>query len=167
MYLVAFASLLPLVPPSLCLSDLPTVSNLWIRGSMLLTVLQILPLIQRSLTLSSPVQRTNVIHALISILETPSSPSTDTILHSSASSLVSALLTSSVPSPETPTSSKVRQSALACLALIPDTIRFEVLYKQKAEVIKELGKAVDDRIRDVRTEAVECRARWSRYGQAT
>ncbi|EAL20722.1 hypothetical protein CNBE0870 [Cryptococcus deneoformans B-3501A] len=150
-YLVAFASLLPLVPPSLCLSDLPT----------------ILPLIQRSLTLSSPVQRTNVIHALISILETPSSPSTDTILHSSASSLVSALLTSSVPSPETPTSSKVRQSALACLAIIPDTIRFEVLYKQKAEVIKELGKAVDDRIRDVRKEAVECRARWYRYGQAT
>lgn len=151
MYLVAFASLLPLVPPSLCLSDLPT----------------ILPLIQRSLTLSSPAQRTNVIHALTSILETPSSPSTDTIFHSSASSLVSALLASSIPSPETSTSSKVRQSALSCLAIIPDTIRFEVLHKQKAEVIKELGKAVDDRIRDVRKEAVECRARWYRYGQAT
>lgn len=42
-----------------------------------------------------------------------------------------------------------------------------MLHKQKAEVIKELGKAVDDRIRDVRKEAVECRARWYRYGQAT
>ncbi|KIR60191.1 DNA repair/transcription protein MET18/MMS19 [Cryptococcus bacillisporus CA1873] len=150
-YLVSFASLLPLVPPSLCLSDLPT----------------ILPLIQRSLTLSSPVQRTNVIHALTSILETPSSPSTDTILHSSAPSLVSALLASSIPSSEINTSSNVRQSALACLAIIPDTIRLEVLHKQKAEVIRELGKAVDDRNRDVRKEAVECRARWYRYGQAT
>lgn len=167
MYLVSFASLLPLVPPSLCLSDLPTVSNLWTSESMALNILQILPLIQRSLTLSSPVQRTNVIHALTSILETPSSPSTDTILHSSAPSLVSALLASSIPSSEIITSSNVRQSALACLAIIPDTIRLEVLHKQKAEVIRELGKAVDDRNRDVRKEAVECRARWYRYGQAT
>ncbi|WVO13693.1 hypothetical protein L204_101314 [Cryptococcus depauperatus] len=150
-YLVAFASLLPVVPASLCISDLTVV----------------LPLILRSLSLSSPQQRINIILALISILETPSSPATDSLLHSSATALVQSLLSTSLVETNIPTSAKVRQLALTALAVIPDIIRFETLHKDKSQVIKELGKAVDDKSRDVRKEAVECRAKWFRYGQAT
>ncbi|WVN87024.1 uncharacterized protein L203_102200 [Cryptococcus depauperatus CBS 7841] len=150
-YLVAFASLLPVVPASLCISDLTVV----------------LPLMLRSLSLSSPQQRINIILALISIFETPSSPATDSLLHSSATALVQSLLSTSLVETDVPTSAKVRQSALTALAVIPDIIRFETLHKDKGQVIKELGKAVDDKSRDVRKEAVECRAKWFRYGQAT
>ncbi|WVQ75192.1 hypothetical protein IAR50_004803 [Cryptococcus sp. DSM 104548] len=150
-YLVAFASLLPLVPASLCLSNLST----------------ILPLIQRSLSLASPTQRTNAILTLTSILETPSSPTTDSLIHSAAPTLVSSLIDSSIPQPGVPTSARVREAALGCLSVVPDVIRFEVLHKEKGLVVKELGKAVDDGNREVRKEAVECRAKWYRYGQAT
>ncbi|ODO00637.1 DNA repair/transcription protein MET18/MMS19 [Cryptococcus wingfieldii CBS 7118] len=150
-YLVAFASLLPLVPASLCLSDLPT----------------ILPLIQRSLSLASPTQRTNAILTLTSILETPSSPTTDSLIHSSAPTLVSSLISSSIPQSGVPTSARVREVALGCLSAVPEVIRYEVLHKEKAVVVKELGRAVDDASREVRKEAVECRAKWYRYGQAT
>ena len=39
-------------------------------------------------------------------------------------------------------------------------IRYDVLHPIKAQVLKELGKALDDKKRNVRKEAVDCRARW-------
>ena len=39
-------------------------------------------------------------------------------------------------------------------------IRFEALQKEKSRVIRELGNALDDPVRAVRKEAVECRAKW-------
>jgi len=44
--------------------------------------------------------------------------------------------------------------------MIPDVIRFENLSKVKADVLVELGKGLDDPLRIVRREAVDCRARW-------
>ncbi|WWD04098.1 hypothetical protein V865_002163 [Kwoniella europaea PYCC6329] len=151
-YLVAFASLLPLVPASLCLADLNT----------------ILPLILRSLSLPDPHQRVNAITTLTSILETASdSKEVDKAIHTHAEVMVDALLKSAVRQEGVPTSGKVRSIALSCLSLFPDMIRFETLHKHKSRVIKELGRTLDDPLRTVRKEAVECRAKWYRYGNAT
>ena len=54
----------------------------------------------------------------------------------------------------------VRTCALRCLAVFPDTIRFESLQSEKSRVLRDLGKALDDPLRSVRKEAVECRAKW-------
>lgn len=98
-YLVAFASLLPLVPASLYLSDLATVRIL----KRLELTFQILPLLLRSLSLPDPVQRTNVITALTSIIETTnSSAATDTLLHEHAESMVDGLLRSALRVPDEP-----------------------------------------------------------------
>jgi DNA repair/transcription protein MET18/MMS19 len=58
------------------------------------------------------------------------------------------------------TSQNVRTAALRCLAIFPDVIRYEALQKEKSRVIRELGNALDDPLRAVRKEAVECRAKW-------
>lgn len=58
----------------------------------------------------------------------------------------------------------VRAKALRALALVPDAIRVDTLRSHKSGVLRDLGKALDDPIRTVRREAVECRARWYRYG---
>lgn len=146
-YLVAFSSLLPLVPASLLLTDLPT----------------ILPLVLRSLALSPAKQRLNAIIALTSVLETQNlSSEVDSLLHKSTSALVDGIGKSILPD-ETgalQTSGKVRAAALRCLALIPDAIRSENLQPIKRDVLRDLGKALDDPLRAVRREAVECRARW-------
>ncbi|ORY34974.1 Dos2-interacting transcription regulator of RNA-Pol-II-domain-containing protein [Naematelia encephala] len=152
-YLVAFSSLLPLVPSSLCLSDLPT----------------ILPLILRSLTLPDPVQRTNAITTLTSILETQNmSADVDKIIHQNAVTMVEGLAKSVLPDPsgDLETSGKVRSAALRCLAFFPDVVRHETLHTVKSDVLRDLGKALDDPLRIVRREAVECRAKWYRYGAA-
>ncbi|WVF68679.1 hypothetical protein IAT40_003451 [Kwoniella sp. CBS 6097] len=151
-YLVAFASLLPLVPASLCLSDLST----------------ILPLILRSLSLPDPHQRTNAITTLTSILETASdSKEIDKAIHVKAVDMVQSLTKSALLEADVPSSPKVRTAALVALSLFPDVIRFEALHTQKSIVIKQLGRALDDPLRAVRKEAVECRAKWYRYGNAT
>ncbi|WWC73452.1 uncharacterized protein I206_107422 [Kwoniella pini CBS 10737] len=150
-YLVAFASLLPLIPASLCLADLNT----------------ILPLILRSLSLPDPQQRSNAIRTLTSILETATdSKEVDKAIHTHAETMVESLLKSAIKQPKVPTSAKVRSSALSCLSMFPDIIRFEILHKYKSIVIKELGKTLDDPLRNVRKEAVECRSKWYRYGNA-
>jgi DNA repair/transcription protein MET18/MMS19 len=55
----------------------------------------------------------------------------------------------------------VRTSALRCLGVIPDAIRFEALQSEKSRVVRDLGRVLDDPLRSVRKEAVECRAKWS------
>ncbi|ORX37979.1 Dos2-interacting transcription regulator of RNA-Pol-II-domain-containing protein [Kockovaella imperatae] len=149
-YLVAISSLLPLVPASLYLSDFP----------------RIFSLILRSLQLSEPRQRTNAVSALIAILETPNhSTAVDQILHERAGDMVTSLLQCSIRDGESSKSSGIlRSTALRCLAMIPDVIRFDILRSQKAVVIRDLGRTLDDPVRAVRKEAVECRAKWFRYG---
>ncbi|KAL7424900.1 hypothetical protein Q5752_000586 [Cryptotrichosporon argae] len=150
-YLVAFASLLPLVPASLCLSDLPA----------------LLPLLLRSLSLARPKQRTNVITALTAVLETDNySTEVDVLLHARAEDVVDGVLRSAFVEDGIETSANVRMAALGCLRTIPDAIRYETLGRHKARVIRELGQALDDPLRSVRREAVDCRARWYRYGSS-
>ena len=52
---------------------------------------------------------------------------------------------------------KVRVAALRYLATLPSVVRYDVLHPQKATVIRELAKALDDPKRVVRSEAVEAR----------
>lgn len=56
---------------------------------------------------------------------------------------------------------RTRIAALACLGILPDTIRYDVLHTVKNKVLKELAKAIDDPKRTVRREAVACRSKWS------
>ena len=52
---------------------------------------------------------------------------------------------------------KVRVAALRYLATLPSIVRYDVLHPQKATVLRELAKALDDPKRAVRVEAVEAR----------
>lgn len=92
-YLVAFASLLPLVPSTVLLSNLPTVGS----SPAATANHQLLPLLLRSLSLPNPAQRANVITTLTSILETAnSSTATDTLLHEQAEAIVDGFLKSAL-----------------------------------------------------------------------
>ncbi|KAI9788460.1 MAG: hypothetical protein M1816_006896 [Peltula sp. TS41687] len=61
---------------------------------------------------------------------------------------------------------RVRTAALQCLQLFPKSFRHELLLGQEKRVVKELLlTALDDPKRDVRKEAVDCRAAWLRLGE--
>lgn len=141
---------------------------------------QILPLILRSLSLPDPTQRSNVISTLNSVLETQNlAADVDTLIHQNAAAMVENLLRSALPDltgamettgvrnvsivPGTLADSlaqQVRSAALRCLSMFPDVVRHNTLHSQKNAVLRDLGKALDDPLRSVRREAVECRAKW-------
>ena len=52
---------------------------------------------------------------------------------------------------------RVRVAALRFLAVLPSVVRYDVLHPQKATVVRELAKVLDDPKRAVRQEAVEAR----------
>jgi len=56
---------------------------------------------------------------------------------------------------------RVRVGALKYLAVLPKIVRYDVLHPQKAAVLRELAKALDDPKRVVRKEAVDARSVWS------
>lgn len=136
---------------------------------------QLLPLLLRSLSLPHSAQRVNTIVALTSVLETANlAANVDTLLHVNAVAIVDALLKSALRDPNvepsgvsqlirplTPSDVQaVRTSALRCLGVFPDAIRYEVLRGEKSRVVRDLGRALDDPLRSARKEAVECRAKW-------
>jgi hypothetical protein len=101
-YLVAFSSLLPLIPASLCLSDLDRVSKLP-SSSASPAYVQLLPLLLRSLSLPHPAQRANTILALSSVLETVNhTASVDNLLHANALAIVEGVLRSAIRNKESP-----------------------------------------------------------------
>lgn len=55
---------------------------------------------------------------------------------------------------------RVRVGALKYLAVLPKIVRYDVLHPQKAVVLRELAKALDDPKRVVRKEAVDARSVW-------
>ena len=52
---------------------------------------------------------------------------------------------------------RVRIAALQYLATLPNIVRYDVLHPQRAIVLRELARALDDPKRAVRKEAVEAR----------
>lgn len=90
-------------------------------------------------------------------------------MHTRAEAIVEGLLDSihipkaSVEEERRESSGSLRSAALRCISALPAIIRIEVLGKLKPRVLRELGEALDDPVREVRREAVECRAAWYAY----
>lgn len=133
---------------------------------------QLLPFILRCLALPSAPERLNAISTLEGILETPDlSSEADKLLHTRADAIIQGLLDSiHAPSSKngktaslSSTSGPLRCAALRCIAALPAVVRIEVLGQHKSRVLRELGEALDDPVREVRREAVECRAAWYAY----
>ena len=47
--------------------------------------------------------------------------------------------------------------AIRYLGTLPQVVRYDILHPYKAQVIRDLGKCLDDPKRDVRKEAVDAR----------
>lgn len=54
----------------------------------------------------------------------------------------------------------LRVAALRYLTKLPEIVRYDVLHPQKKDVIRGLGKALDDSRRAVRQEAANARTAW-------
>ncbi|BGP41533.1 hypothetical protein JCM10450v2_005582 [Rhodotorula kratochvilovae] len=144
-YLAALASLLQHLPKQLTLTELP----------------KLLPLLITSLDLPDASLRANVLDALGTLVaEVPGE------LENAIGGIVGKVLRGL--GGETATAQgraavQLRLSSLQFLGVLPTHIPYLALHGQKATVIKELGRAVDDPRRDVRRAAVGCRSRWFLY----
>ncbi|ORY09424.1 MMS19 nucleotide excision repair protein-like protein [Clohesyomyces aquaticus] len=133
-------------------------------------VSQLVPLLLQSLDLKAEdLVKDAAISTLTSILQ-----ERPTQIEEHAGSLITRLLNNSTAVPagksnilsskvrnETPMNSvKVRASALSCLMLVPEKLKQEVVLRFRREVVKRLTNALDDRKREVRSQAVRCRAKW-------
>ncbi|KAI6041217.1 ARM repeat-containing protein [Pisolithus marmoratus] len=149
-YLVALASVLNAVPKALYLSQMT----------------KLMPLLIRGLDLEDPALRVDIINILTNTVDAASDEKSS--LTTYASTLVLVMLKNSMVA-DMPDSrwntpviglQRVRIAALKYLALLPGVIRYDVLHPYKAQVLKELGKVLDDPRRAVRKEAVDARTKW-------
>ncbi|GAA5932916.1 hypothetical protein JCM3775_005263 [Rhodotorula graminis] len=144
-YLAALSSLLQHLPKQLALTQLP----------------KLVPLLITSLDLPDAALRANVLDALSTLVaEVPAE------LDNAISGIVAKVLRGL--SGETATAQgraavHLRLSSLAFLSVLPAHIPYLSLHGQKATVLKELGRAIDDPRRDVRRAAVDARSRWFLY----
>ncbi|EMD39279.1 hypothetical protein CERSUDRAFT_82017 [Gelatoporia subvermispora B] len=148
-YLVALTSLITSVPKS-------TYSH---------QMTSLLPLLLRGLDLPDPEIRASVMSTLLAAAqpgsETKGAAKEHNALSEHASNLVTTMLKNSMAS-QMP-SVRVRIAALKFLAVLPGVVRYDILHPQKATVIRELAKVLDDPKRAVRVEAVEARTNWFRF----
>lgn len=149
-YLVALAALIKVIPRAAYAHELPT----------------LMPLLLRGLSLPDPTLRAGVINTLLSAaqvdLEAGSKTSKEgSVVSEHAVSLTKAMLQNSAVAqmPDV----RVRIGALKYLAMLPKIVRYDVLHPQKAMVLRELTKALDDPKRAVRKEAVDARTSWFTY----
>lgn len=166
-YLVVLASIIPALPGALCVSSLPTVSH--VRFALKLVrpradpsnvfLFQLLPFLLKCLELPDSDLKANVIQTLEQVAQVDD-PTSQEAIESQGVTLVSALLKClDVGS----SNERSRMAALRTLTVLPDVVRYDILHPVKVVVLKELGRALDDKRRDVRKEAVDCRARWYLY----
>ncbi|BGP33480.1 hypothetical protein JCM10296v2_005284 [Rhodotorula toruloides] len=148
-YLTALSSVLQHIPKQLTLSELP----------------KLLPLLITALDLPDPLLRANVIDALAVLVKEVSTEMENSI--SGIAGKVLKCLTGGAGAGQSPaqarSAAQLRLSSLSFLAVLPAHIPYLALHSQKAVVLKELGKAVDDPRKDVRRAAVECRSAWFLY----
>ncbi|OSD04782.1 ARM repeat-containing protein [Trametes coccinea BRFM310] len=144
-FLVALAALIKSVPKSTYVQQMSS----------------LMPLLLRGLDLPDNEIRASVIDTLQATAASSSKDKDNSLLAEHASSLVSTMLKNSLVS--NMPSVRVRVSALRFLATLPDVVRYDVLHPQKATVIRELGKALDDPKKAVRKEAVEARTNWFKF----
>ncbi|KZT43226.1 hypothetical protein SISSUDRAFT_1057991 [Sistotremastrum suecicum HHB10207 ss-3] len=142
-YLIAVASLIKSVPRTLYSGQLT----------------KLMPFLLRGLELDDSDLRSSIIDV---INEAASEEAPESKLISEyASSLVSIMLKIVGPSNGQPVG--VRLAALRCLGVLPSCVRYDVLHPSKSNVIRQLGKVLDDPKRSVRKEAVTARENWYSY----
>lgn len=161
-YLIALSGILKYVPTDILMTEIET----------------LLPLLLQSLDLNDQDVRAATIESIIII-----SQESPTAVEGHISSLINRLLNSTttiITSSTTNTTIadkqeqqqtqrqqqggkntvKVRLSALRCLWIFPGRVKDSVLLPFRSRVVRSLWEVLDDRKRDVRKAAVECRAAW-------
>lgn len=146
-YLVALSSLIKSAPKATYVAELPA----------------LIPLLIRGLDLPDASIRYNVIETFLAAAESAGGDTSAerVLVNEHAATLVYAMLrncsAAHMPVP------KVRTLALRYLGKLPGIVRADTLNRYKAEVVAELGKALDDPRRAVRREAVDARTHWFKY----
>ncbi|KAI0035332.1 ARM repeat-containing protein [Vararia minispora EC-137] len=154
-HLVALTFLIRSVPKTAYAHKMPTAGP---------SAYILLPLLLCGLELPDTEIRTSVIETLLSAAEADTATDAK---HSKEGSLVTEHATSLTLtmlkniSIATVSDAKVRIAALRYLTILPKIVRYDALHPQKAIVLRDLSKALDDPKRAVRKEAVD--ARYSRY----
>ncbi|RPA91136.1 ARM repeat-containing protein [Choiromyces venosus 120613-1] len=136
-YLVALSNILRNVPSAVILPELG----------------RLLPLLLQSLDLPDP----NVKSATIETLLITVTESADAVKEH-ISSLSARLLNACMNREENPP--RIRSAALRCLRIFPGAVRTDLLLPYRRQVIRSLMTVLDDPKRNVRKEAVDCRAKW-------
>ncbi|CAG8610375.1 3379_t:CDS:10 [Ambispora leptoticha] len=116
-------------------------------------VIKLFPLLIHSLSLPEPQLKISTIDTFYMIAH-----DAPHIISEHVTTLVPLLLSLSQTNDDN--TMHVRISALRCLGVLPDTVRFDILYPYKNQVVRELVKVLDDKKRLVRKEAVDCRNKW-------
>ncbi|KAG9001211.1 hypothetical protein FRB90_011657 [Tulasnella sp. 427] len=140
-YLAALTTLVKYLPQSMYMHEITTLMPLFILG----------------LDLPEVEMRANVIEALVT-LASETDASQEGPLAEHVSTVISALIKNALPAEMT--SSRLRVAALKCLAILAQSVSYERLHPYKSNVLRQLGKALDDRNRGVRKVAVDAREAW-------
>lgn len=155
-YLIALSGILKYVPTDILMTEIET----------------LLPLLLQSLDLNDQEVKAATIESIIVISQ--ESPSA---IECHISSLINRLLKSAESRNTTTTTTiadkqqqtqrqqaentaKVRLNALRCLWIFPGRVKDSALLPFRNGVVRSLWEVLDDRKRDVRKAAVECRAAW-------
>lgn len=149
-YLIALSGILKYVTTEILMTEIET----------------LLPLLLQSLDLNDQEVKAATIESIIVISQ--ESPSA---VEGHISSLVNRLLMTAENRDITTTEdkqprrqgeniAKVRLNALRCLWIFPGRVKDSVLLPFRNSVVRSLWEVLDDRKRDVRKAAVECRAAW-------
>lgn len=154
-YLIALSGILKYVPTDILMTEIET----------------LLPLLLQSLDLNDQEVKAATIESIIVISQ--ESPSA---IEGHISSLINRLLKSAESRNTTTTTiadkqqqtqrqqaentAKVRLNALRCLWIFPGRVKDSALLPFRDGVVRSLWEVLDDRKRDVRKAAVECRAAW-------
>jgi DNA repair/transcription protein MET18/MMS19 len=142
-YLVALAHLINVVPKAVYVTQMPS----------------LMPILLRGLDLADPSIRSHIINTLSNNIEV--TPAVKDAVSMYASTLVLAMLKNCMYSEMR--DPRVRAAALKYLALLPGTVRYDLLHPYKTRVLKDLAKVLDDPKRAVRKEAVITRTNWYKY----
>lgn len=155
-YLIALSGIIKYVPTDILMTEIET----------------LLPLLLQSLDLNDQEVKAATIESIIVISQ--ESPSA---IEGHISSLINRLLKSAESRNTTTTTTiadkqqqtqrqqaentaKVRLNALRCLWIFPGRVKDSALLPFRSGVVRSLWEVLDDRKRDVRKAAVECRAAW-------
>ncbi|KAG8974923.1 hypothetical protein FRC05_006600 [Tulasnella sp. 425] len=140
-HLAALTTLVKYLPQSMYMHEMTTLMPLFILG----------------LDLPEVEMRANVIEALFT-LASESEASQAGALVEHVSTVINALIKNALPAEMT--SARLRVAAVKCLGILPQAVSYERLHPYNSNVLRQLGRALDDHNRSVRKMAVDAREVW-------